>query len=171
MYNPKLGVPIILAHAWFTSKKNTLHWCHNERDGCLLTRLFRRRSNKTSKLRVSGLCEGNVPVTGEFPAQGTVTRIFSIWWYHHDTPYFNNYPTTHMAMGFQVHEVSSIIKKCCSIFIWRTPIKNIKDNESVYAHLLRQLPECTKNKYNKTEIWEVCNIFHLWRRIGPILYN
>ena len=50
---------------------------HNERDGvsdhqsheCLLKRLFRRRSKKTSKLRVTGLCEGNSPVTGEFPAQ------------------------------------------------------------------------------------------------------
>ena len=50
---------------------------HNERDGvsnhrrpdCLLIRLFRRRSKKTSKLRVTGLCEGNSPVTGEFPAQ------------------------------------------------------------------------------------------------------
>ena len=29
----------------------------------------RRRSKKTSKLRVTGLCEGNSPVTGEFPAQ------------------------------------------------------------------------------------------------------
>ena len=49
----------------------------NERDGasnhqphdCLLSRLFRRRSKKTSKLRVTGLCAGNSPVTGEFPAQ------------------------------------------------------------------------------------------------------
>ena len=29
----------------------------------------RRRSKATSKLRVTGLCEGNSPVTGEFPAQ------------------------------------------------------------------------------------------------------
>ena len=28
-----------------------------------------RRSKKTSKLRVTGLCVGNSPVTGEFPAQ------------------------------------------------------------------------------------------------------
>ena len=49
----------------------------NERDGVpnhqrldyLLFRLFRRRSKKTSKLRVTGLCEGNPPVTGEFPSQ------------------------------------------------------------------------------------------------------
>ena len=49
-----------------------LQWRHNERDGvsnhlhldCLLSRLFRRRSTKTSKLRVTGLCEGNPLVTG-----------------------------------------------------------------------------------------------------------
>ena len=54
-----------------------LPWRHNERDGvsnnqpndCLLNRLFRRRSKKTSKLCVTGLCAGNSPVTGEFPAQ------------------------------------------------------------------------------------------------------
>ena len=33
-----------------------------------------RTSNKTSKLRVTGLCEGNSPVTGEFPAQMAGTR-------------------------------------------------------------------------------------------------
>ena len=34
-----------------------------------LYRLFRRRSKKTSKLHFTGLCEGNSPVTGEFPSQ------------------------------------------------------------------------------------------------------
>ena len=38
---------------------------------CLLSRLFRRRSKKTSKLRVTGLGAGNSPGTGEFPAQRT----------------------------------------------------------------------------------------------------
>ena len=55
---------------------------HSERDSfsdhqphdCLLNRLFRRRSKKTSKLRVTGLCAGNSPGTGEFPAQKAVTR-------------------------------------------------------------------------------------------------
>ena len=49
-----------------------LRWRHNGRDGvsyhqpydCLLNRLFRHRSNKTSKLRVTGLCVGNSPVPG-----------------------------------------------------------------------------------------------------------
>ena len=35
----------------------------------LLIRLFRRKSKKTWKLRVTGFCAGNSPVTGEFPAQ------------------------------------------------------------------------------------------------------
>ena len=51
---------------------------------CLLNRLFRRWSKKTSKLRVTGLCEGNCPVTGKFPAQTTSNaENISIWWRHH----------------------------------------------------------------------------------------
>ena len=41
---------------------------------CLLNRLFRGRPKKTSKLHVTGLCEENSPVTGEFPTQRPVTR-------------------------------------------------------------------------------------------------
>ena len=36
----------------------------------LLNRLFRSRSKKISKLRVTGLCAGNSPGTGEFRANG-----------------------------------------------------------------------------------------------------
>ena len=43
-----------------------------------------RRSKETSKLRVTGLCEGNSPVTGEFPAQMASNAVnVSIWWRHH----------------------------------------------------------------------------------------
>ena len=50
----------------------------------LTNRLFRRRSKKTSKLRVTGLCVGNSPGTGEFPAQMTSNaENVSIWWRHH----------------------------------------------------------------------------------------
>ena len=49
-----------------------------------LNRLFRRGSQKTSKLRVTGLYEGNTPVTGEFPAQrASNAENVSIWWRHH----------------------------------------------------------------------------------------
>ena len=71
----------------------SLQWHHNERNGgsnhqphdCLLNRLFGHRSKKTSKLRVTGLCAGNSPVTGEFPAQrASNAENVSIWWRHHD---------------------------------------------------------------------------------------
>ena len=71
----------------------TLRWRRNGRDSvsnhqphdCLLNRLFRRRSKKTSKLRVTGLCAGNSPGTGEFPAQmASNAENVSIWWRHHE---------------------------------------------------------------------------------------
>ena len=65
-----------------------LHWRHNGRDvvsihwrlDCLLSCLFRCRSMKTSKFRVTGLCEGNPPVTGGLASNA---ENVSIWWRHH----------------------------------------------------------------------------------------
>ena len=71
-----------------------LQWRHDGHDGvsnhqphhCLLNRLFWRRSKKTSKLCVTGLCEGNSSGTGEFPAQmASNAENISIWWRHHVT--------------------------------------------------------------------------------------
>ena len=60
----------------------TLQWRHNDHDGvsnhqphgCLLNRLFKRRSKKTSKLRVTGLYVGNSPGPVNSPHKGPVTR-------------------------------------------------------------------------------------------------
>ena len=60
----------------------SLQWRHNDHDGvsnhqphcCLLNRLFRRRSKRTPKLRVTGLCVGNPPGPGNSPHIGPVTR-------------------------------------------------------------------------------------------------
>ena len=69
-----------------------LRWRHNgchsvsnhQPHNCLLNRLFRRKSKKTSKLRVTGLCARNSPGTGEFPAQmASYAENVSIWWRHH----------------------------------------------------------------------------------------
>ena len=69
-----------------------LRWRHNGRDrvsnhqphDCLLNRLFRCRSKKTPKLRVTGLCAGNSPGTGEFPAQmASNAENVPISWRHH----------------------------------------------------------------------------------------
>ena len=74
-------------HVW------TLQWRHNEHNGFsnhqphdyLLSRLLRHRWKKTSKLRVTGLCQGNSLVTGEFCAQraSNAEKVF-IWWRHHE---------------------------------------------------------------------------------------
>ena len=60
-----------------TKIRGSLLWRHNGRDGvsnhqphnCLLNHLFRCRSKKTSKLRVTVLHAENSPVTGEFAAR------------------------------------------------------------------------------------------------------
>ena len=65
--------------------KRALQWRHNGRNGvsnhqphdCLLNRLFRRRSKKPSKLRVTGLCAGNSPGPVNSPHKWPVTRKMS----------------------------------------------------------------------------------------------
>ena len=69
---------------WFHQKLSIcpLQWRHDECDGVsnhqphdiLLNCLFRRRWQKTSKLRVTGQYVGNSLVTGERPHKGPVTR-------------------------------------------------------------------------------------------------
>ena len=70
----------------------SLQWCHNGRDGvsyhqphhCLFNSLLRHRSKKTPRLGVTGLCAGNSPGTGEFPAQmASNAENVSVWWLHH----------------------------------------------------------------------------------------
>ena len=70
----------------------TLRWRHKGCDSvsnhqpreCLFSRSIRRRSKKTSKFCVTGLCAGNSPETGEFPAQrASNAENISIWWRHH----------------------------------------------------------------------------------------
>ena len=81
------------AVSWVKTLQYPLRWRHNGHDSvsnhqphdCLFNRSLRRRSKKTSKLRVTGLCVGNSPGTGEFPAQmASNAENVSIWWRHHD---------------------------------------------------------------------------------------
>ena len=51
-----------------------IFFANHRRLNWLLNRLFRRRSKKTSKLRVTELCEGKSPITGEFPHKGPVRQ-------------------------------------------------------------------------------------------------
>ena len=78
---------------YIATNRFTSQWRHTERYAVsnhrrldyLLNRLFERRSTKTSKLCVTGLCEGNSAGTGEFPTQmASDAQNVSIWWRHHD---------------------------------------------------------------------------------------
>ena len=97
-----------------------LQCSHNGRDGisnhqphdCLLSRLFRPKLKKTSKLRVTGLCAGNSPVIGEFHAQrASNAENVSIWWRHHvheyQTSYFSfsveAYASQPAILGFEIY--------------------------------------------------------------------
>ena len=88
-----------------------LQWLHNGNDGvsnhqphhCLLNRLFRHRSKKTSKLCITGLCEGNSLVTSEFPEQRPVTQKM--------------FPLPSCYMHFQVKTVVSLLSH-----VWYFPI-------------------------------------------------
>ena len=65
-----------------TQREYSLQWRQNGRDcvsnhqprHCLLSRLFGRRSKKTSKLRVTGLCAGNQRGPVNSPHKWPVTR-------------------------------------------------------------------------------------------------
>ena len=117
---------------------NALRWRHNERDSvsnhqphdCLLNRLFRRRSKKTSKLRVTGLCVGNSPGTGEFPTQmASYAENVSIWWRHHVKKTSNCIP--------QIQYVFFFFN--CSYLRWNKCIRTLErvsnKSKSVYKNI------------------------------------
>ena len=99
MYSCSLHIPLLMIvrisvqHVIIIKSEilitSPLQWRHNQRDGvanhlCLdwmLNRLFKRWSMKTSKPRLTGLCEGNPPLTGGFPSQRpSNTENVCIWW-------------------------------------------------------------------------------------------
>ena len=72
------GIGLSAQYTWLPSTVQWIKsWRHNERVGisshrrphCLLNCCVRRRSKETLGLRVTGLCAGNLSVTGECPAQ------------------------------------------------------------------------------------------------------
>ena len=52
---------------------------------CLLKPFIQTQIKENIKFRVTGLCAGNSPVAGEFPAQrASNAENVSIWWRHHE---------------------------------------------------------------------------------------
>ena len=79
---------------------------------------------KTPKPRVTGLCEGNSPVTGEFPAQrASNAENVSIWWRHrgiisrHSCHVLTRWGrVTHICVGHL-----TIINSNNGLFSWSAP--------------------------------------------------
>ena len=165
---------------------NTLQWRHNEHDRvsihrhlhCLLNCWFRRRSKKTSMLRVTGLCAANSPVTGEFPAQRvSYAKNVSIWWRHHECVF----PAAIMRTNCY-----------CEKQIWRNPTRTNHIQSTWTAHfisspkilvipiVIHQYP-CIGAKFNQYSIsWTVillqksaavwCAVTCYNNRIGKHIY-
>ena len=95
-------------HWWLSLWQWRYNGCDSVSDhqlhDCILNRLFRRKSKKTSKPRVNGLCAGNSLGTAEFPAQmASNAENVSIWWRHHDrftllAPAFGKSPERRTSM-------------------------------------------------------------------------
>ena len=101
-----------------TNKHNVRYSVANHQPHeCLLNRLFGRRSKKTSKIRVTGLCAGNSPVTGEFPAQkASNAENVSIWWRTHDNVskwYEVYHPLNFLCDGCHVWPICHVWRKSC----------------------------------------------------------
>ena len=132
---------LMLLGRWFP-----LQWRHNGCDGisnhqphnCLLKCLLRCRSKKTSKLYITGLCEGNSPVTVEFPEQmASNAEDVSIWWCHYAEMRPCNWKATE-TIGFCfcfLGLLAEHIVNCCSsqvlmwckhvLLFWKIHLSNI----------------------------------------------
>ena len=157
----QMTTPYVVPTSIWTFEKS-LRWRHNERDGvsnhqphdCLLNRLFRRRPKKTSKLRVTGLCVGNSPGTGEFSAQmASNAENVSIWWRHHvnleknSVKWFENYhmkanPSKFEAILFKCRKNEEVFDldvgdECplwnCWVFSLMTTLMSFNEHVSTYV--------------------------------------
>ena len=147
---------------WYTVLP--LQWRHIRRDGvsnhqphdCLLNRLFRRRSKKTSKVRVTGLCAGNSPVTGEFPAQMlSYAENVSIWWRHHVNMLKGRIDRATIPPNMRlIHQNVTWESTEQMITFYYQPVSQY----NVYSGYTRQWLRKYSNRF--------CNEFNMWRLLN-----
>ena len=81
-HNSKLGVRVYFSIS-ITLTSKWAQW-RLKSPASRLCIFVQTQIKEVSKLRVTGLCEGNSPVTGEFPAQrASNAENISIWWRYH----------------------------------------------------------------------------------------
>ena len=112
-----LLIVVVVPRQWWEDSYFNLRWRHNGCNGFsnhllhdgILNRLFMRRSKKTPKLRVTGLCEGNSPVTGEFPSQrASNAENISIWWRHHATSWYRGHCVHSFVWSVIIHSCPNL---------------------------------------------------------------
>ena len=94
----------------------TLQWRHNERGGvsthrrleCLPSRLFTHRSKKTSKLRATGLCEGNSPGIHRWPIFSSIILTTLSILVHPDQGILD-IEVTDLYPSFHIHRIPTAI--------------------------------------------------------------
>ena len=134
-----------------------LQWRHNGRDGvsnhqprhCLLNRSYRRRTKKTSKLRVTGLCEGNSPVTDEFTAQMASNA--------------ENVPFDDVIMNLRVVDLITFV-------LWWHP-RDIGKNFWYYSPVIISRP---KRNNSRTPVYKISDnkgVLQLFTRFHPLSYG
>ena len=149
------------------------------------------RSKKTAKLRVTGLCAGNSPVTGEFPAEkARNARDVSIWWCHHDNLPLATYgcqatsdndcwPVMHLRcpkMGFA--DWQSLPKQNFWVYIILTHgakwnYRSLNSFTSVYTCIM-YIANILKRQRDTSLFQEVLIIafnYHIFLNAGYILHN
>ena len=127
-------------YLWCFQDSGSLRWRHNGRNSvsnhqphdCLLNPLFRRRSKKISKLRVTGLCAGihrrpvnsphKWPVTPKmFPfddvimCQGKYIKVLSYWIFVNKLHSNHNHSATIFSKG---HAFKNVINHVIRTPIW-----------------------------------------------------
>ena len=137
---------IIQSYHWpFWIRFTALQWRHDERDSvsnhqphdCLLNRLFRHISKKTSKLRVTGLCAGNSLVTGEFPEQrASNAENVSIWWRHH-----GKYLSRYICVDFCENSHTRHLSRLCCWIILRNKITCMRCHHLPKIQLIDRHPD------------------------------
>ena len=149
-------------HQTMTSLAIPLPWRQNGRDcvwnhqphDCLLNRFFRRRSKKTSKFCVTGLCAG-WPVNS--PHKGPVTRkMFPFWWRHH-------VQVKHMLNWFRYNKIFTILR-----FIWCHVCCMYYSLYFIYCSFITMTSTERHGHSNHRQHDCLCNSFYRLTHHGPV---
>ena len=116
----------------FMTFGTSIRWCHNGLDSisnhqphdCLLNRLFRHRSKKTSKLRVTGLCAVNSPHKWPLTRKMTSSCTMSYHWV------ITNAPVSKCVQAHVVHacmhQHGCMYVVILKLSLWQLPMQPMK---------------------------------------------